>query len=47
MGEAIVDATRLAPSRLAPLEKIRAIGIMSTGTIVLADPAQGFVPTIW
>jgi hypothetical protein len=28
------------------LEKIKAIGMISVGTVVVADPSHGLVPTI-
>jgi hypothetical protein len=45
-GEATVLATLLPPSSDLPLEKIKAIGMISVGIRVVADPAQGLVPTM-
>src|SRR5689334_17916520 len=46
IGEATVLTTWVVPSRVTPFENVRLIGIISTGIEVVADPADGLVPTI-
>jgi len=46
MGDAVTSEVRLVASIVPPPAKENEIGINSTGTVVVADPAAGFVPTI-
>jgi len=46
IGELVVNETSFVPSKLSPLENFMSRGTIVTGTVVVADPLAGLVPTI-
>src|SRR5579875_483278 len=47
IGDCTVDATFVLPSSVVPFEKVILSGNSTTGTVVVCEPAEGSVPTIW
>src|SRR5487761_2369305 len=45
-GELVVIETSLVPSKLSPLENFMSRGTIVTGTVVVAEPLAGLVPTM-
>src|SRR5260370_9137384 len=46
IGEPVVSGTLVVPSKTLPLEKVSLRGTIVTGTVVVAEPFLGLVPTM-